>query len=108
MTTKKRTKKAVEEAAENVAEVDESMEETGEHMEGLTEGRIVHYVKANGEHRAAIILKVWANKSGCSNLRIFTDDEALSDGWPDVYRVTSVLYDADGSRPNTWHWIERA
>ncbi len=27
-------------------------------MEGLTEGRIVHYVLVNGEHRAAIVVRV--------------------------------------------------
>ncbi len=28
-------------------------------MEGLTEGRIVHYVLSNGQHRAAIVVRVF-------------------------------------------------
>jgi hypothetical protein len=39
-------------------------------MEGLTEGRIVHYVLSNGEHRAAIIVRVFASGAaeGLANL----------------------------------------
>lgn len=73
-------------------------------MEGLTEGRIVHYVLPDGQHRPAIIVKVWrvpdyksgevslpsleemeksnpvnSNESpplnGCSNLQVFMDSD---------------------------------
>lgn len=52
-------------------------------MEGLTEGRIVHYVLPDGsyagEHRPAIVVKVWRQGDGTppvdgySNLVVFVD-----------------------------------
>lgn len=46
-------------------------------MEGLTEGRIVHYVLPDGnhegEHRPAIIVKVWNKTTGYVNLQVFVD-----------------------------------
>lgn len=92
-------------------------------VEGLTVGRIVHYVEGtpNGAvHLAAIVTKVWDKESGVVNLAIFSD-------WSDVYQEivipqddgldyklqvvingeTSVLYD-ENKGLSTWHWIERA
>jgi hypothetical protein len=88
-------------------------------MEGLTEGRIVHYVlregRNAGEHRAALVVRVWrANgnppENGCANLQVFMDgtNDATPAGtavWVDW--KTSVYYDESG-KPGTWHWIERA
>lgn len=90
-------------------------------MEGLTEGRIVHYVLPNGEHRPAIVVKVWRvadgdvpgvlpPSSGCSNLQVFTDSDAegkYNDQLPPILWRTSVVY-AEDCRPGTWHWIEKA
>ena len=88
-------------------------------MDGLIEGRIVHFVLADGrspgEHRPAIVVKVWRNTdntppaNGCSNLQVFTDGEGgnYNDGLPRLLWQTSVLYDPDGA-PGTWHWIEKA
>jgi hypothetical protein len=87
-------------------------------MEGLTEGRMVHFVLPDGnntgEHRPAIVVKVWRNGSdtipddGSSNLQVFTD--SLNDGTQYagglVWR-TSVSYD-EAQKPGTWHWIEKA
>ena len=87
-------------------------------MEGLTEGRMVHFVLPDGnntgEHRPAIVVKVWRNGSndlpgnGHSNLQVFTD--SLNDGTQYagglVWR-TSVPYD-ETKKPGTWHCIERA
>ena len=74
-------------------------------MDGLTEGRMVHYVTAD-MHRAAVITKVWGNPKvdGTStvNLFVFPDGSyPLSNNTP-----TSVMFNADGA-PNTWHWIEK-
>lgn len=81
-------------------------------MEGLIEGRIVHYVLPDdndcltpGQHRPAIVVKVW--HEGAVNLQVFTDfdnDYPRSDGhiW-----ATSVEYD-ENKTEGTWHWIERA
>jgi hypothetical protein len=78
-------------------------------MDGVIEGRIVHYVLPEGphegEHRPAIIVKVWTG--GYVNLQVFydgTNDGPVVSGQP---WVTSVEHSED-PRPRTWHWIERA
>lgn len=90
-------------------------------IEGLTEGRIVHFVMNNGEHRPAIIVKVWNKETGVSNLQVFTDgsndrrqvsgeestayNDAVDSG---ILWRTSILPSFDDPQPNTWHWIEKA
>lgn len=81
-------------------------------IEGLTEGRMVHYVLPDGiragEHRPAVIVKVWDHGQGTSNLQVFTDGR--NDGHSDMDGltwVTSVVYSEDKT-PGTWHFIERA
>ena len=89
-------------------------------MDGLTEGRIVHFVFENGEHRPAIVVKVWRitgpgniqdpPPNGCSNLQVFTDSDGLekyNDMLPQVMWKTSILF-SEEAEPNTWHWIEKA
>jgi hypothetical protein len=76
---------------------------------GLIEGRNVHYVlpdgqKNAGQHRAAIICRVWDTDSGLSNLHVFWDGN--NDGPRDAW-LGSIYYSAD-PRPNTWHFMERA
>lgn len=86
-------------------------------MDGLTEGRIVHFVMNDGDHRAAIIARVWGKESGVVNLTVFTDwsndiegngneqlNEQIAKG---ILWRTAVQYSED-PKPNTWHWIERA
>ena len=98
-------------------------------MEGLIEGRIVHYVMPDGEHRPAVVVKVWDHEgeTGTSNLQIITDGpndvpwgsegKALEEKFvgcgiklDDVrhghFWRTSVRYSAT-PEPETWHWIER-
>lgn len=96
-------------------------------IQGLTEGRIVHYIldegPNRGEERPAIVVRVWrvqdwdgersvglpkAPENGCCNLQVFTDSEDgknYNDALPAVMWVTSVLF---GEGPGTWHWIEKA
>lgn len=81
-------------------------------IEGLTAGRMVHYVMGEGphagDHRPAIVVKVWSKTSGTSNLQLFVDGQ--NDGYPagqNVVWKTSVVYSAE-PKPNTWHFIERA
>lgn len=81
-------------------------------MDGLTEGRIVHFVTAAGEHRPAIVVRVWRDLQerypGYSNLQVFTDGSNDGDwGRPNVVWETSVAY-SEEPKPRTWHWIERA
>ena len=72
-------------------------------MDGLTSGRIVHYVTPEGAyHRPAVITHVW-NEAGTVNLFVFPDgSHPLENNTP-----TSVSYDKDGSA-FSWHWIEKA
>lgn len=91
-------------------------------MDGLTEGRIVHYVLNEGrdksEHRPAIVVRVWRvntiegkaipPENGCCQLQVFTDsDGKYNDELPPVMWKTSVTFDESGT-PGTWHWIEKA
>jgi hypothetical protein len=86
-------------------------------MDGLTEGRIVHYVMQNGEHRPAIVVKVWDTadmSQGYINLVVFADGSndlhyASTPGKPDQVTLwaTSKYY-SEEPKPDTWHWIEKA
>jgi hypothetical protein len=86
-------------------------------MEGLTEGRIVHYVlesgRSKGEHRPAIVVRDWKQENGLVQLQVFTDgtNDLIADfdgavGKNVVWR-TSVHY-SEAKEPGTWHWIEKA
>ena len=88
-------------------------------MDGLIEGRIVHFVLADGrspgEHRPAIVVKVWRNTdntppaNGCSNLQVFTDSNPegkYNDELPPIMWATSILHDEDTKAPHSWHWPE--
>ena len=99
-------------------------------MEGLVEGRIVHYVMHDGEHRPAIVVKVWRVQdyedgevvglphppvNGCCNFVVFVDGyndvkRSIEDPSRDVVTSiweTSVLY-SELKESHTWHWIERS
>jgi len=81
-------------------------------MDGITEGRIVHYVTSKGKHRPAIIVQVWSKETGCSNLQVFTDGyndfKAESEfAIPqNIAWMTSVSY-SEEPLPRTWHFPER-
>lgn len=94
-------------------------------MDGLTEGRIVHYVledgRSKGQHRPAIVVRDWKQENGLCQLQVFTD--GLNDGFESGHYLhepgaaftlpqnviwrTSVHYD-ENKEPGTWHWPERA
>lgn len=91
-------------------------------MDGLTEGRMVHYVLSTsdpspvrpqrnvGEHRPAIITKVWG-PTGTVNLQVITDSDEQqysNDQRPPLMWKTSVAFDETEKKPGTWHWIEKA
>lgn len=77
-------------------------------VEGLIEGKIVHFVMPNGQHRPAIIVKVWDWFTGCCNLQVFTDgmndDENTYLG---LVWKSAVLFDNVQKKANTWHWMEQ-
>jgi hypothetical protein len=81
-------------------------------MDGLTEGRMVHYVTIKGDHRPAIIVKVWSKETGCSNLQVFTDgyndcqDRGEFEIPQNVVWITSVSY-SEKPKPGRWHFPEQ-
>lgn len=89
-------------------------------MDGLTEGRIVHFVMPNGEHRPAMVVKVWSKEVGRCNLQVFTDGNndaqvvvasnfaATSQVKSGLWWQTSIAFDDQDKAPGTWHWIEKA
>jgi hypothetical protein len=86
-------------------------------MDGVTEGRIVHYVLNEGNnigaHRPAMIVNSWPDiaqyqDEGRVNLHVFPDfgnDGAMYNSGS--YWATSVPNDETTKAPGTWHWIER-
>lgn len=80
-------------------------------MDGLTEGRMVHYVPSDApdEHRAAVVCRVWSKAEGMVNLKVFWDGEndAKRQDYSVTGWVTSRRYD-ENMAPSTWHWIEKA
>ena len=69
-------------------------------MNGLTVGRIVHYVDMEGIHRPCVITWVW-NEAGTVNLHMFCD--AFQD--VDDVTLSSINFD-DNQTVDSWHWIE--
>lgn len=76
----------------------------------IIEGRIVHYVlpdgPSKGQHRPAIIVKVWNQDTGVCNLQVFLDGTNDLATPQDLCWITSVKPDEEGKNPGTWHWIE--
>jgi hypothetical protein len=77
-------------------------------------GRVVHYVLEDGpntgQHRAAIIVRVWGDHPDAPvNLHVFLDGsndvKPHNDGPTALWR-TSVQRDDTGQKLRTWHWPE--
>lgn len=103
-------------------------------MEGLIEGRIVHFVMPNGQHRPAIVTQVWdrGGTTGTANLLVFTDgsnDLPENKEQEDLYKLyhgmnldeirhghiwqtsktfSDVTPGTEVPQPGTWHWPEKA
>lgn len=82
-------------------------------MEGLTAGRMVHYVPAEEDpgygkqsgptsHRAAVVNAV--EEGTFVRLTVFADP--IYDGCT-VWNANTIPY-SEEPQPRTWHWIERA
>jgi hypothetical protein len=73
-------------------------------MEGLIEGRIVHYVAYNNRHLAAIVIGV-SDKT--IDIALFTN-MANTNGVKNfgLQFHQDISYSVD-NKPGTWHWIER-
>lgn len=76
-------------------------------MEGLTVGRMVHYIAygtPNGEyvagaHRAAVVAEVKDPAMGVCILAVLN---------PTGIHWNTAQYDNTATKPGTWHWIEKA
>ena len=76
-------------------------------MEGLTVGRMVHYVSygtPGGEYqslqRAAVVTQVEDVEQGLVSLCVLNPMGMLF--------IVHCVYCDDTTMPGTWHWIERA
>jgi hypothetical protein len=77
-----------------------------------TVGRTVHYVLPDGtnrgDHRPAVVVRVWDQSAASIQLQVFTDGSndgahyAMGVAWK-----TSVHQDEEKKEPGTWHWPER-
>ena len=86
-------------------------------IEGLIEGRIVHFVPGPNdgfsspeEHRPAVIVRVWdrTGDSGSVQLQVFTDGGNDGPGKASgLFWAMSVMH-SERPEPRTWHFIERA
>lgn len=71
-------------------------------MDGLTVGRMVHYVRTYKVHEAAIVSEVIDAEKGVVTLHIFSVLGAAA-----VQVRSSIKYD-ENKDTHTWHWIEKA
>lgn len=97
------------------------------HFPGLAVGRTVHYVMPDGEHRPAIVTKVWHSVSEEFQRQGYCNVQVIPDGANDdlnirrlfnlgaesvpvvlraAFPMSSVVFD-EGCRPGTLHWPER-
>lgn len=89
-------------------------------MQGLTNGRIVHYVmrpndygpceaKTDAHHRPAIVVEDWGNGTRpdpdqAVNLCVFPDGP--KDGLTAPFFKQYIVY-SNSKEPGTWHWPEK-
>lgn len=70
-------------------------------MDGLTVGRMVHFVNEMGTHKAAIVSFVLDHESGIVDLHVMQQDTTQP-----IILVRGIEH-SDDARPLSWHWIER-
>jgi hypothetical protein len=73
-------------------------------MEGLIEGRIVHFVVSPHQHRAAIIVNIQGKEKGICDVFVFSMPQDERGGF---FMYTGAPYDSEKGL-DTWHWIEKA
>lgn len=78
-------------------------------MEGLTEGRIVHYVaRKNADHAPALIVRVVDRDPVRVNLCVFASSTTQASRWGAPVQIENDVPYSDAKEPFSWHWIERA
>ncbi len=75
-------------------------------MEGLIEGRIVHFVVSPEQHRAAIVVNVRDKENGICDLFVFSMPQDERGGF--FMYVETPYSDMEPLMVDTWHWIEKA
>ena len=80
-------------------------------MEGLIEGRIVHYVQAVTLHNAAIVAVVHDKVIGKVDLVVFDMSIPINTVTllpePKYIQPHYFVPYSESKEPGTWHWIER-
>lgn len=77
-------------------------------MEGLIEGRIVHYVAYNQRHLAAIVIGVWPDPAGKVDIALFTNLDNVNGVKNFGLQFHQGIDYSDNKEPGTWHWVEKA
>ncbi len=71
-------------------------------MDGLIEGRIVHYVTDADLHRPAIVVEVGNQETGLVYLHVFFKEVEVVSG----FRGDIICKYDEYKRRDSWHWIE--
>lgn len=66
-------------------------------MDGLIEGRIVHYVDAEHRHHAACVIEIFDLAAGYVSLRSLYD-----------LKTYVATFGMGKQEPSTWHWTGEA
>jgi hypothetical protein len=74
-------------------------------MDGLTEGRICHYVAYNNRHLAAIVI---GHEDIHANLAVFSDMKNVAGNVNFGLQFQQSVQYSEAKEPGTWHWIEKA
>jgi len=75
-------------------------------MDGLTEGRIVHYVAYNNRHLAALVIGCTAD--GHADLAVFTNMSNVNGVKNFGLQFHQEVSSSESKEPGTWHWAEKA
>jgi hypothetical protein len=80
-------------------------------MEGLIEGRIIHYVAYNGRHLAGMVIGLGAHlvdEPAKADLVIFTNMSNVNGVKNFGMQFHQDVQYSETKEPGTWHWIEKA
>lgn len=85
-------------------------------MDGLTEGRMVHYVAYNNRHLASIVIGYSIPpKIGDAQIDPVSADLAVFTNMANVNGIKNFglqfhqgINYSENKEPGTWHWIEKA
>ena len=76
-------------------------------MNGLIEGRIVHYTAYNNRNLAAMVIGVGDFEKGMVDLVVYTNMESVAGKKNFGVQFHQDVVYSEIPKPGTWHWIER-